>query len=162
MCRNSTSMRDTDFVERCFEPDPAEHEKGVFRYRPAASQLKAQITLGNTASATLTLILGARREHEGVTTSVHWFRSRAYPQPWQDNYYYLASYYSSQAMAQVGGDTWDQIFPQIAAGMLAQQTDDGSWPAGGANEKRFGPVYSSSLAVLALTPAYGLLPIYQR
>ena len=151
-----------DFVERCFEPDVSQHEKGVFRYRPVESQANPQISLANTASATLTLILGGRHEHPGVETSVMWFRGRAYPTPWQNNYYYLASYYSSQAMAQVGGETWEQIFPQIAAGLLEEQTEEGNWPAGGANEKRYGPAYSTSLAVLALTPAYGLLPIYQR
>ncbi len=151
-----------DFVQRCYEPDASQHEKGVFRYRPRESQENPQISLANTASATLTLILGGRHQHEGVKTSVRWFRSRNYPSPWQNNYYYLASYYSSQAMAQVGGDSWDQIFPQIAAGMLEEQTESGAWPPGGANEKRFGSTYSTSLAVLALTPAYGLLPIYQR
>ena len=151
-----------NFVELCFEPDASQHEKGVFRYRPHASQSKPQITLANTASATLTLILGGRHNHIGVKTSVKWFRSRNYPRPWENNYYYLASYYSSQAMAQVGGDSWDQLFPQIAAGLLEEQTDAGNWPAGGSSEKRYGPAYSTSLAVLALTPAYGLLPIYQR
>ena len=152
-----------DFVERCYERDRTQHEKGVFRYRPLESQPSSpQITLANTASATLTLILGGRQDHEGVAASVRWFRSRAYPSPWQDSYYYLASYYSSQAMAQVGGDTWEQIFPQIAAGLLEEQSDSGAWPPGGANEKRFGETYSTSLAILALTPAYGLLPIYQR
>ncbi|MCA9137891.1 MAG: hypothetical protein KDB00_14065 [Planctomycetales bacterium] len=151
-----------DFVELCYEPDPEQHEKGVFRYRPHASQSTPQITLANTASATLTLILGGRHQHAGVTASVRWFRGRDYPNPWQDNYYYLASYYSSQAMAQVGGETWEQIFPQIAAGLLKEQTDSGAWPPGGATERRFDSTYSTSLAVLALTPAYGLLPIYQR
>ncbi|WP_442505334.1 prenyltransferase/squalene oxidase repeat-containing protein [Novipirellula sp. SH528] len=152
-----------DFVQRCYERDLSQHEKGVFRYRPVESQpTNPQISLANTASATLTLILGGRQDHEGVATAVRWFRSRAYPNPWQNNYYYLASYYSSQAMAQVGGDAWDQIFPQIAAGMLEEQSDSGAWPAGGANEKHFGQTYSTSLAILALTPAYGLLPIYQR
>ncbi|WDQ16289.1 prenyltransferase/squalene oxidase repeat-containing protein [Rhodopirellula sp. P2] len=151
-----------DFVELCYEPDPSEHEKGIFRYRPHASQDNPQITLANTASATLTLILGGRQDHASIPVSVRWFRTRNYPSPWQNNYYYLATYYSSQAMAQVGGETWEQIFPQIAAGLLAEQTDAGAWPLGGSNERRFGSTYSTSLAVLALTPAYGLLPIYQR
>lgn len=65
-------------------------------------------------------------------------------------------------MAQVGGETWEQMFPQIAAGLLNEQTASGAWPPGGSNEQQFGSTYSSSLAILALTPAYGLLPIYQR
>jgi hypothetical protein len=110
----------------------------------------------------LTLILGGRHEHLGVASGVEWFRSRDYPRPWQVAYFYLSTYYSSQAMAQVGGDTWNQIFPQIAAVLIAEQTQEGAWPPGGGTEMKFGSVYSTSLAVLSLTPAYQLLPIYQR
>jgi hypothetical protein len=153
-----------DFVERCYEKDTAQHEKGVFRYRPLESDPTAnpQITLANTASSMLTLILGGRHTHEGITTGVAWFRSRDYPRPWQDGYYYLSSYYSSQATAQVGGDTWNQIFPQIARNLLAEQAEEGNWPVAGGAERNYGTAYSTSLAILALTPAYQLLPIYQR
>lgn len=153
-----------DFVERCYEPDEAQHEKGVFRYRPLVSAPKEnpQITLANTASAMLTLTLGGRLEHQGIADGVEWFRSRDYPRPWQNNYFYLASYYSSQAMAQVGGDTWTQVFPQIARNLLSEQAEEGYWRPGTGTEKRFGPTYATSLAILALTPAYQLLPIYQR
>ncbi|MFG0332247.1 MAG: prenyltransferase/squalene oxidase repeat-containing protein [Maioricimonas sp. JB049] len=153
-----------DFVERCHEPDPDQQEKGVFRYRPLVSAPDAnpQITLANTASAMLTLILGGRHHHPGVIDGVRWFHAHEYPRPWRTSYFYLASYYSSQAMAQVGGDTWNRVFPQIAAAMLEEQQEDGSWPPGTGTEAKFGSVYSTSLAVLALTPAYQLLPIYQR
>ncbi|MCA9061267.1 MAG: terpene cyclase/mutase family protein, partial [Planctomycetaceae bacterium] len=109
-----------DFVERCYEQDPGQHDKGVFRYRPLESAPKEnpQITLANTASAMLTLILGGRHENPGIATGVVWFRTRPYPRPWQNGYFYLSSYYSSQAMAQVGGDAWNELFPQIARNLL--------------------------------------------
>jgi hypothetical protein len=153
-----------DFVQRCYEPDLAQHEKGVFRYRPleSAPNESPQITLANTASAMLTLILGGRHEHAGVAVGIRWFQSREYPRPWQNNYFYLATYYSSQALAQAGGQVWEQVFPQIARNLLEEQSSDGSWPVGQGSESHFGPVYTTSLAVLALTPAYQLLPIYQR
>ncbi len=153
-----------DFVERCYEPDTTQHQRGVFRYRPLASSpgRPPNITLANTASAMLTLILGGRHENKGVAVGVKWFRSRDYPRPWQNNYFYLASYYSSQAMAQVGGDTWNQVFPQIARNMLEEQSDTGAWPLGTGTERKFGSTYTTSLAILALTPAYQLLPIFQR
>jgi len=153
-----------DFVERCYEPDETQHEKGVFRYRPLKSAPRElpHLSLANTASAMLTLILGGRHEHEGVAAGIRWFRSREYPRPWRSNYYYLGTYYSSQALAQVGGETWDQVFPQIARNLLEEQTPEGAWPPGPGSETNFGSVYSTSLAVLALTPAYQLLPIYQR
>jgi hypothetical protein len=153
-----------DFVERCYEPDVTQQEKGVFRYRPleSAPNEHPQITLANTASAMLTLILGGRHEHEGVAAGIRWFRARDYPRPWQNNYFYLSTYYSSQAVAQAGGELWDQIFPQIARNLLEEQSPDGSWPLRPGSETTFGSSYSTSLAVLALTPAYQLLPIYQR
>ena len=110
----------------------------------------------------LTLILGGRHDHVGVRDGVTWFHAHPYPKPWQEGYFYLSSYYSSQAMAQVGGDSWNQIFPQIAANLLAEQSQAGNWPPGGDNERAYGPNYSTSLAILSLTPAYQLLPIYQR
>ena len=153
-----------EFVQRCYEPDPAQQEKGVFRYRPLASSPSEapRVSLANTSSAMLTLVLGGRHDFEGVADGARWLRSRDYPRPWQDAYFYLATYYSSQAVAQVGGETWDQIFPQIAANLLAEQSDSGAWPLGVGTERNFGATYTTSLAVLALTPAYQLLPIYQR
>jgi hypothetical protein len=153
-----------DFVERCYEPDATLREQGVFRYRPLASAPteNLQPTLANTASAMLTLTLGGRHEHEGVAAGVGWFRAREYPRPWQGAYFYLSTYYSSQAMAQVGGEAWSEIFPQIARNLLEEQADSGAWPPGSGTEERFGSTYSTSLAILALTPAYQLLPIYQR
>ncbi|QDT12924.1 prenyltransferase/squalene oxidase repeat-containing protein [Stieleria marina] len=152
-----------DFVERCYDEENEKPEKGVFRYRPKESQsTNPMISLANTSSATLTLILGGRHQHIGVTQSVRWLLSRPYPKPWQNNYFYLATYYTSQAMAQVGGDAWNQMFPQIAANLISEQSDTGAWPAGVSNEQAYGETYSTSLAILALTPAYQLLPIYQR
>lgn len=153
-----------DFVERCFEKDPKNHEPGVFRYRPATAEAAdpKQVTLANTASAMLTLILGGRQDKESVAVGVKWFMSREYPRQWQTSYYYLSTYYSSQAMAQVGGDAWNQIFPQITRGLLVEQAKDGSWPADVSGERKFGSAYTTSLAILALTPPYQILPIYQR
>jgi len=153
-----------DFVERCYIPDPSQHLKGVFCYRPVASSPEEapNLTLANTSSATLSLILGGRHDRPSVAASVRWLRSKEYPKPWEEGYYYLSTYYSSQAVAQVGGETWNEVFPQIARHVIAEQADDGSWPNSHGNERKFGANYASALAILALTPAYQLLPIYQR
>lgn len=153
-----------DFVERCYEADTRLHEKGVFRYRPAASEPTANpnLSLANTASAMLTLILGGRQDSESVAAGIKWFVTHDYPRSWQTGYFYLSTYYSSQAMAQVGGDPWNQVFPQIVRNLLEAQAADGSWPADISSERKFGSCYTTSLAVLALTPPYQLLPIYQR
>lgn len=153
-----------DFVERCYEKDPKNHVQGVFRYRPATPENTGptQVSLANTASAMLTLVLGGRQDKESVAVGVKWFLTRDYPRQPASSYYYLSSYYSSQAMAQVGGEAWNQIFPQITRNLLQEQAKDGSWPAEVSNERAFGSAYTTSMAVLALTPPYQLLPIFQR
>ena len=153
-----------DFVERCYEKDSTQHELGIFRYRPLLSDPKGnpQISLANTSSAMLTLVLGGRQDHESIGVGAKWFQSHDYPRHWQIGYFYLSTYYSSQAMSQVGGETWNKVFPQIARNLLNEQAADGSWPSEVSSERKFGSNYTTSLAILALTPPYQLLPIFQR
>ena len=66
------------------------------------------------------------------------------------------------SLAQVGGEAWEEVLPQIARNLLEEQTPEGPWRPGPGTEASFGTTYSTSLAVLALTPACQLLPIYQR
>lgn len=150
-----------DFVERCFEPEADKRVKGAFRYRPSPAK-EAHVSLANTGSAMLVLMLGGRHKAKSVRAGIEWYRSRKYPRPGRAPHYYLSAYYSSQAMAQVGGDAWNEVYPQIARTLLQEQTTGGSWPLGPGGEKHFGSTYTTSMAVLALTPPYQLLPIFQR
>ena len=79
-----------------------------------------------------------------------------------DRFFYGA-YYCSQAAAQLGGHYWEALFPPLANVLLNSQMPDGSWQIETGNEEsRFGNVYTTAMAVLTLTPAYQLLPVYQR
>jgi hypothetical protein len=81
--------------------------------------------------------------------------------PW-DRYFY-STYYCSQAAAQLGGHYWEKIFPPIVEVFLKIQTDNGAFPPEPQQkDAMFGSTYSTAMAVLALTPAYQLLPVYQR
>ena len=77
-----------------------------------------------------------------------------------DRFFY-STYYCSQAAAQLGGRYWSGIFPPIAEILVKGQQPDGSFP-GEPRDIRFGNDYTTALAVLSLTPAYQLLPVYQR
>ena len=46
--------------------------------------------------------------------------------------------------------------------LISAQQPDGSWLSEHSTERRVGPVYSTSLAILALAVDYRYLPIYQR
>jgi hypothetical protein len=65
-------------------------------------------------------------------------------------------------MFQLGGDYWAKFYPPLASMLIENQRADGSWDAEAAWDGAFGNNYTTALTVLALTPPYQLLPIYQR
>jgi hypothetical protein len=73
---------------------------------------------------------------------------------------YYACYYATQAAAQLGGTTWVAVYRNVASFLLPTQSDNGRWPL--SDQPEYGPVYSTSLAILSLTPHFQLLPIYQN
>ncbi len=80
----------------------------------------------------------------------------------EDRYYYGA-FYCSQAMYQIGGDHFAKFYPSFLKTMVDNQNRDGSWPLeANQQDSELGFTYSTSLAVLALTPPYQLVPIFQR
>ena len=77
-------------------------------------------------------------------------------------HYIYGVYYGSQAAYQLGGEYWRNIYPRIVKVLLKNQLPNGSWPADNGIAKCYGSTYTTAMAVLALTPEYQLLPIYQR
>ncbi len=78
------------------------------------------------------------------------------------NYFYYGIYYTSVGMFKIGGEYADFARQHTAHLLLAAQQPDGSWLSDHSTERRVGPVYSTSLAILALGVDYRYLPIYQR
>jgi Prenyltransferase and squalene oxidase repeat len=87
---------------------------------------------------------------------------RLRPLRYGDAWYFYGLYYTTIGMYKRGGDDWDRTRSTLFLDLLAQQEPDGSWKAANGNEKPFGRIYSTSMAVLALSIEYGYLPIYQR
>lgn len=66
-------------------------------------------------------------------------------------------------MFQLGGDHWSNFYPPLLDVLAKNQRSDGSWDHElGSDTTRYGNAYSSALAILALTPPYQILPIFQR
>ena len=136
--------------------------QGTFTYNlPGGANLA---TRGVAGGAIVSLALGGEHQSEHAQQAGEWILRHPF-----DRYnrgqgpYHYGAYYCSQAMFQLGGDYWRQFFPPLADALIAHQAHDGSWePENDHNGDYFGRPYTTSLAVLALTPAYQLLPIYQR
>jgi hypothetical protein len=80
-----------------------------------------------------------------------------HPPQWGSRFIFYGIYYCSQAMFQLGGNYWNAYKPKLHELLLARQNANGSWLGEG-----YGPIYSTSMCVLALTVEYRYLPIYQR
>ena len=162
------------YVRRLWNPG-----SGAFSYssdRLEANSLKPPAySRGIVGAGILCLSLAGQHQTPMALAAGDWLLAHPYKgfgdlASSSDRFFY-GTYYSSQAMMQLGGRYWEQFYPTVVKALLSGQSADGSWPVevrstvyvvGAGSEAMFGNVYTSALAVLSLTPPYQLLPIYQR
>jgi hypothetical protein len=79
-----------------------------------------------------------------------------------DHFYYRA-YYDAVGISRALPDEWDKYLPKYESVLLPLQKDDGSFDATVDGEAQGGgPIYSTSMAVMALAVQRHVLPAYQR
>ena len=78
-------------------------------------------------------------------------------------FYFYAVYYDSQALNQLGGKYWADVYPKLVNHLLQLQQDDGTFRArgSGGQEEEAGKAYRTSMSVLALCVPFRYLPLYQ-
>ncbi|MBX3436924.1 MAG: terpene cyclase/mutase family protein [Planctomycetaceae bacterium] len=143
------------YIKRCASIRGGAPDFQGFGYQP-----------GNGATATLTgvgiLALEVCGEHQTPEAmgGAEYLLSR--PLKPGSNYYFYGVYYTNVGMFKIGGAYADLTRAHTAEMLLSAQQPDGSWISGHSTERSVGPVYSTSLAILALAVDYRYLPIYQR
>lgn len=146
------------YVKSCYDP-----ASQTFLYRGQRTMSR-----GLTGCGILALSLGGEHNTDMAQAAGQWVLTQSFERfnsavrSGHDRYFYSA-YYCSQAMFQLGGDYWSRFYPPLLETFAKNQRADGSWNnemSGGTSH--YGNTYSSALAILALTPPYQLLPIYQR
>ncbi len=66
-------------------------------------------------------------------------------------------------MGLLGGSDFREFYPRLLHVLAENQHTDGSWdPESFASDTGYGEVYSTALAVLALSPPYQKLDTYKR
>lgn len=85
------------------------------------------------------------------------------PIQWRGPWLFYRAYYDSVGMARARPEAWARYRTQVETVLVDNQEEDGSWGGPPAdNEGRFGRVYTTSMAVLALAVERHVLPAYQR
>ena len=139
-------------------------EGGGFSY--ASSETYTHSSFSMTAAGILCLALAGKYDHSATQDAAAFLSRFDADRPGAfrsggRNWPYYACYYITQASIQVGGRTWLVCMRECAGYLLERQTPNGLWPTEG-SAAAYGPAYSTSMAIIALTPPLQLLPIYQR
>ncbi len=149
------------YVRRCWDPNT-----GMFYYFATANGGYGA-SRSMTGAGILSLSMAGQHNTPMALAAGDWLVAHSYGSfgetygPW-DQFFY-STYYCSQAAAQLGGHYWEKFYPPMVEVFLKVQAADGSFPPEPRqNDAVFGNAYTTALAVLALTPAYQLLPVYQR
>lgn len=86
-------------------------------------------------------------------------RMRAEPTTWSGPWFFYRIYYDATGLSRCEPAAWAVVRDPLFAVLVANQGKDGSWPAPpGDNEREYGAVYATSMALLALTVDLRLLP----
>lgn len=137
-----------DYVKRCKQPSG-------FGYQPGLGPLSSLTGVG-----VLALQICGHHDDPAVESGVEFLRRQ--PLRTDEQWFFYGAYYHAFSGYKYGGPDWEVTKERLFSQLLPLQSPLGQWESRNQNEKRFGPIYTTSLAVLALTVEYGYLPIYQR
>lgn len=124
-------------------------------------------TRATVGGGILCLLLGGEPMSPPIKEAVGWIFKHPfdpYNSSWEpgDRYHYSA-FYCSQAMGLIGGPTFKDFYPGLLRVLSQHQHTDGSWdPEQYRDENTYGEVYTTALAILALSPPYQKLETYKR
>jgi len=147
-----------DYVKRCFK-----EQEGCFRYELIGSYSDCPRAM--VGAGILSLSLAGMHDTPMVQSAGNWLLQHPFDDYGKtvgktDRFHYGA-FYCSFAMFQLGKQYWESFYARLARTLLESQLDEGQWPPDSV-DKIFGSTFSTALAVLALSPAQQVLPIFQR
>jgi hypothetical protein len=138
-----------DYVKKCAT------RGGGFGYQPNGSTTPTRAGTGILCLE----ICGKHKAKETMAAADYLLRR---PLQYHDSFFFYGVYYSSVGMFKVGDKYWDSTRKHLSSLLLNAQTGNGSWTIQRGGEASYGPVYATSLSVLALAVDYQYLPIYQK
>jgi hypothetical protein len=136
-----------DYIKSCYDPG-----SGGFTYQPR----NRQPGFARTAAGVCVLYLTGEHKSKEIPGAIKYLKNNFN----SNQHYWYGHYYASHAMHQVGGKDWKDWYAKMVDTFLPLQKPDGSWS--GKDHNSPGPVYDTSIAVMALSVPMNYLPIYQR
>lgn len=109
----------------------------------------------------LSFVIGGQEDDPAVDAIAT--RIRSDPIRWQGRWLFYRVYYDAVGMARARPQLWLIYRSRLMSMLVEEQHDAGYWPTPpGNNEGSHGPVYATSMSLLALAVDRHVLPSYQR
>jgi hypothetical protein len=137
-----------------------------FVYQISSERMR-HCTRATVGGGILCLLLGGEPMSPQIKEAVSFIFKHPfdpYNTSWEpgDRYHYSA-FYCGQAMGLIGGASFKDFYPGLLRVLSQHQKSDGSWePEQYRDENSYGEVYTTALAILALSPPYQKLETYKR
>ena len=144
--RDETLRNAITYIKRCYKPSV-----GGFSYQPGHTPGFAR-----TAAGVCVLQLTGEYKAKEIGKAIDFLEKHFDA----NEHFWYGHYYASHAMHQVGGKQWKTWYERMLRRFLPMQKPDGTFT--GSDGKSAGPVYSTSIAIIALSVPMNYLPIYQR
>jgi squalene cyclase len=146
---DATLKKALQYVKSCYRP-----QNGGFTYMPNSGAPG----FARTAAGLCVLFLSGEYEAKQIPEGVKYLKDH-FNSP---IHFYYGHYYAAHAMHQVGGKEWEDWYGRLVQYFVTSgsQSADGSWTA--TRSREVGPVYQTSIAVIALSVPAHYLPIFQR
>ena len=140
-----------EYAQRKVRPDGGVGYTSANRDHPALRGLGA-----------LCFAINGQEDAEEVERIVQ--RIRRDPIQWKGPWVFYRAYYDAVGVARSRPEAWEHYGNHLEDLFIDKQSEDGSWPSPPSDNEvsRFGKVYATAMATLALSVNRHVLPAYQR
>lgn len=146
---DATMQNAIGYIKSCYHP-----ASGGFVYQPYSSKPG----FARSAAGVCVLQLAGEYEAREIPKALAYLKENFNAR----EHYWYGHYYAAHALHQIGGKEWEQWYDRMQRTFLPMQSADGSWSKAASDKEGVGPVYTTSIAVIALSVPAGYLPIFQR
>jgi hypothetical protein len=144
------------------------HDPGrkTFRYEIHTDDPEYNHTRGMAGAGVLALALAGEHQSAHAKDAARYILDHPFDQydhPINgEQYPCYAAFYCSQGMFQIGGESWKTFYPQLARTLVRAQRASGAWRNHSGRDVQYGEPYMTALSILALSPPFQMLPIFQK
>ena len=140
-----------EYVKRCHTSE------GCFQYTLQGGRKSVALT----AAGVVSLYSAGVYEGPEIESAIAWLKQHPLAtntsRSTAGRNYYYAMYYASQAMWQIGDDTWKDWYTAMRDKLLREQATDGSW-----TDPSIGSEFGTAIGLIVLNTPNNYLPIFAK